>query len=166
MRCLTAVCVCLESKFITNLTLPSQRDYRLRDDQYLLAVRKRLGLLPDSSLLHDSCLACHGRNLQLPEFKLDPHHSEACVRHTGASVTERHDGIVRVLGELARSVGASVRTELRVVLRCRLDLHSWWCPFSSHRPRAIDGSETGCYTGSDEQASTVQRVGNWPGCAA
>ncbi len=33
------------------LTLPSQRAYRLHNDQYLLAVRKRLGMLPDSSLL-------------------------------------------------------------------------------------------------------------------
>ena len=35
------------------LTLPSQRAYRLHNDQYLLAVRKRLGMLPDSSLLDD-----------------------------------------------------------------------------------------------------------------
>jgi hypothetical protein len=84
------------------ITLPSQRAYRLLNDQYLLAVRKRLGMLPDSSLLVDSCLACHGRNLELPQFKLDPHHSEACVHHTGADVTDRHNGLVRVLGELAR----------------------------------------------------------------
>ena len=93
------------------LTLPTERAYRLRNDQYLLAVRKRLGMLPDLSLFHDSCLACHGRNLALPEFKLDPSHFEACVRHTGASVTDRHDGVVHALGELARSVGASVRTD-------------------------------------------------------
>ncbi len=93
------------------ITLPSQSAYRLHNDQYLLAVRKRLGMLPDISLRNDSCVACHGRNLELPEFKLDPHHFEACIRHTGASVTDRHDGIVRVLGELARSVGASVRTD-------------------------------------------------------
>jgi hypothetical protein len=93
------------------LTLPTQRAYRLLNEQYLLAVRKRLGMLPDSSLLHDSCLACHGRNRELPEFKLDPHHSEACTRHTGASVTDRHNGVVRVLAELARSVGAGVRTD-------------------------------------------------------
>ncbi len=93
------------------LTLPTQHGYRLRDEQYRLATRKRLGMLPDSSLVEDSCLACHGRNTELPELKRDPHHAEACVRHTGASVTERHNGIVRLLGDLARSVGASVRTD-------------------------------------------------------
>jgi hypothetical protein len=93
------------------LTLPTQRAYRLLNDQYLLAVRKRLGMLPDISLLNDSCIACHGRNLELPEFKLDPSHFEACVRHTGATVTDRHNGVVRVLGELARSVGGNVRTD-------------------------------------------------------
>jgi hypothetical protein len=61
-------------------------------------------MMPDSSLLNDSCVACHGGNLELPEFKLDPHHSEACTLHTGASVTDRHNGIVRVLGEMGRSL--------------------------------------------------------------
>jgi Tfp pilus assembly protein PilN len=70
------------------LTLPSQHAYRLRDEQYLLATR----------------------NLELPQFQRDPHHAEACTRQTGASVTERHNGLVRVLAELARSVDASVRT--------------------------------------------------------
>jgi hypothetical protein len=65
-------------------------------NQYLLAVRKRLRVLPDSSLLIDSCFACHGRDLTLPEFKLDPHH-------------DRHN--VRVLAELARLAGAGVRTD-------------------------------------------------------
>jgi hypothetical protein len=54
---------------------------------------------------------CHGRNLELPQFQRDPHHAEACTRQTGASVTERHNGLVRVLAELTRSVGASVRTD-------------------------------------------------------
>jgi hypothetical protein len=36
------------------------------DKQYADGCAERLGMLPDSSLLSDSCLACHGRNLELP----------------------------------------------------------------------------------------------------
>jgi hypothetical protein len=37
---------------------------------------------------------------------------ESCgVGSSDVSVAERHNGIVRVLAELARSVGASVRTD-------------------------------------------------------
>ena len=68
-------------------------------------------MLPHTSLRDDSCLACHGRNLHLPQLRADPHHAEACVQQTGASVTQRHNLLVHTLAELARSVGASVRTD-------------------------------------------------------
>jgi hypothetical protein len=68
-------------------------------------------MLPDSALINDCCLACLSRNRDLPELKRDPHHSGACLRHTGASVTERHDGVARVVAERARSVGATVRLD-------------------------------------------------------
>lgn len=45
------------------------------------------------------------------EFKCDPHHAEACLQQTGSTVTERYNGVVRVVGQLARSVGASVRMD-------------------------------------------------------
>jgi hypothetical protein len=93
------------------LTLPTQPAYRLKDDAYRLATRKRLGMLPDSSLQTDSCVACHGRNLELPQLRRDPHHAEACTQHTSVSVTQRHNMIVHTLAQLARSVGASVRTD-------------------------------------------------------
>lgn len=89
--------------------LPSRRAYRLTSEQYQLATRKRLGMLPDRSLRHDACTACHGRNRELPQLSRDPHHAEACVRHTGRETTQRHNLIVGVITELARSVGATVR---------------------------------------------------------
>ncbi len=67
------------------------------NDQYLLAVRKRLGLLPDAALLHELCTACHGRNVELPQLRCDPHHSEACLQQTAASVTARPNLLVKVL---------------------------------------------------------------------
>jgi hypothetical protein len=91
------------------LALPSNPSYRLRDDDYRMAVRKRLGMLPDNSLTEAACLACHGRNKNLPQLKQDPHHAEACLQQTGTSVTERHDAVARVVGQLARSVGATVQ---------------------------------------------------------
>jgi len=93
------------------LALPTEPTHRLRDDEYALATRKRLGMLPHTSLRDDSCLACHGRNLHLPQLRADPHHAEACVQQTGASVTQRHNLLVHTLAELARSVGGSVRTD-------------------------------------------------------
>ena len=68
-------------------------------------------MLPHTSLRDDSCLACHGRNLHLPQLRTGPHHAEACVQQTGASVTQRHNLLVHTLAELARSVGANVRTD-------------------------------------------------------
>jgi hypothetical protein len=64
------------------LALPSEPSYRLKDDEYRMAVRKRLGLLPEHSLVDESCLACHGRNTELPQLKCDPHHAKACVPQT------------------------------------------------------------------------------------
>jgi len=54
--------------------------------------------------------ACHGRNSELPQLRLDPHHAEAYVKHAGAIVTQRHNMLVDALAGLARSVGATVRT--------------------------------------------------------
>jgi hypothetical protein len=92
------------------LALPSEPSYRLKDDEYRMAVRKRLGMLPDRSLVEECCLACHGRNTELPQLKCDPHHAEACVAQTATSVTQRHNGVVGVVTPLARSVGGSVLT--------------------------------------------------------
>jgi hypothetical protein len=66
-------------------------------------------MLPDNSLTEAACLACHGRNRDLPQLKQDPHHAEACLQQTGTSVTERRVAVARVVGQLARSVGATVQ---------------------------------------------------------
>ena len=92
------------------LALPSQPAYRLRDEEYRMAVRKRLGMLPDAVLVDDRCLACHPRNLELPQLKVDPHHAEACLQQTGTTATQRHNMIVDELVTIGRSAGASVRT--------------------------------------------------------
>ena len=53
--------------------LPTERAYRMKDDQMRLTLRSRLGMLPSLSLLHESCLNCHGRNTRTePRFESDP----------------------------------------------------------------------------------------------
>ena len=94
--------------------LPTERAYRLSDEQMRLAVRHRLGMLPALSLRADSCLSCHARNtVHQPEFVADPGHFEACIGRApaGASVTSRHHRIAGVLAGLARSVGYTVVRE-------------------------------------------------------
>jgi len=94
--------------------LPTERAYRLSDEQMRLAIRHRLGMLPALSLRADSCLSCHARNtVHQPEFVADPGHFEACIGRApaGASVTSRHHRIAGVLAGLARSVGYTVVRE-------------------------------------------------------
>ena len=91
--------------------LPCDEAYCLSDEDYRLAARKRLGMLPHSRMATESCLSCLPRNRNLPEFRTDPHHSEACLQHTAVSVTQRHNMIVNTVAGLARAVGAQVRIE-------------------------------------------------------
>jgi hypothetical protein len=94
--------------------LPTERAYRLTDEQMRLAVRKRLGMLPAHSLAVDSCLSCHARNtVTEPRFIDDPDHFHACIGKTqaGTSVTSRHHRVADVLGGLARLAGYAVIRE-------------------------------------------------------
>lgn len=94
--------------------LPTERAYRLTDEQMRLAVRKRLGMLPAASLATDSCLSCHARNtVNEPRFLDVPDHFHACIGKApaGSSGTSRHHRLVDVLGGLARSVGYTVIRE-------------------------------------------------------
>ena len=94
--------------------LPTERAYRLTDEQMRLAVRHRLGMLPAVTLAAETCLSCHGRNtVNEPRFCDDPDHFEACIGKApaGASVTSRHHRIADVLGGLARAVGYTVIRE-------------------------------------------------------
>ena len=59
--------------------LPTERAYRLSDEQMRLAIRHRLGMLPALSLRADSCLSCHARNtVTEPQFITDPHRIAPC----------------------------------------------------------------------------------------
>jgi hypothetical protein len=91
--------------------LPTEPAYRLRDEQFRLAVRHRLGQLPYEDLREMVCLACRARNLNAPTFLADPDHLHAYVHGTGASVSLRHHRVVATLATLARSVGFVVRLE-------------------------------------------------------
>jgi len=91
--------------------LPTEPAYRMRNEQFQLAVRHRLGLLPYDDLRDEVCLGCRARNAHIPTFLADPDHLHACVHETGASVTLRHHRVVSTLATLARSVGYVVRLE-------------------------------------------------------
>jgi hypothetical protein len=100
--------------------LPTEPAYRLRDDQFRLAVRHRLGMLPYDDLRDDYCLTCRRRNSSIPHFLADPDHLHACVKQTGVMMSLRHDRIVATLATLARSVGFAVKREPSFEHRTRL----------------------------------------------
>lgn len=97
------------SAFLT--VLPTRPEYRMTDDQFLLACRHRLGMLPFDDLIDEVCVKCHGRNDALPSFRADPDHLHACLAQTGSSITERHHRVVDALADAARSVGYRVQVE-------------------------------------------------------
>jgi hypothetical protein len=97
------------SAFLT--VLPTEPAYRMRDEQFILAVRHRLGMLPYDDLRDEHCVDCRARNSTIPSFLADPDHLHACVHQTGSSVTLRHHRVVATLAQLARSVGYVVKVE-------------------------------------------------------
>ena len=100
--------------------LPTEPAYRMRDDQFRLAARHRLGMLPYDDLRDDYCLTCRRRNSSIPHFLADPDHLHACVKQTGAMLSLRHDRIAATLATLARSVGFAVKREPPFEHRTRL----------------------------------------------
>ena len=95
--------------------LPTERAYRMTDEQMCLAIRDRLGMLPAISLRTESCVSCHGRNtVHEPRFEDDPAHFQACLGRAppGASVTSRHHRIAgEVVAHCARQKGYTVVRE-------------------------------------------------------
>jgi len=91
--------------------LPTEPAYRMRDEQFRLAVRHRLGMLPYDDLREEYCLACRRRDNSIPLFLTDPDHLHACTKQTGAWTTLRHHRLVATLATLARSVGCAVKRE-------------------------------------------------------
>ncbi len=91
--------------------LPTEKVYHITNEQFKLAIRHRLGMLPFDDLRDDVCLACARRNLSIPRFVNDPDHLHCCIKETGASVARRHHRIAQTLGRLAHSVGYIVSYE-------------------------------------------------------
>jgi hypothetical protein len=86
------------SEFLT--VLPTQPLYRMSNASLQMAVRHRLGVLPYDSLALQRCY-CKERSA----FAEDPDHFHSCAKHRRTLLNSRHDNIVQVLLDLARSVG-------------------------------------------------------------
>jgi len=85
--------------------LPTEPAYRMRDEQFCLAVRHRLGQLPYDDLIDSPCLSCRAKCVAIPYFRGDPDHFHSCICQTGVATTQRHHRLVNTLATLARSVG-------------------------------------------------------------
>ena len=109
--------------WLTTLPLSSQPGYRMRDEQFRLAVRHRLGQLPFDDLREHICTKCARRNIESPSLLEDPDHSHSCAMQQGVTVKQRHDALKQVLAELARSCGYHVEVEPRfpTIFETRLD---------------------------------------------
>ena len=96
------------SAWLSPPPLSIQPAYRLRDDDYVQAVRHRLGLLPYDNLRDALCVNCADRNLETLALLIDPDHVHSCKLQQGSTVRRRHDAIKLALAELARSCGCHV----------------------------------------------------------
>ena len=99
------------SAWLSTPPLLTQPAYCMRDDEYLLAVRHRLGLLPYDDLRDALCVSCGVRNTDTPSLLADPDHMRSCTLQQGASVKQCHDALKQALAELARSCGYLVEVE-------------------------------------------------------
>jgi len=88
--------------------IPSTPELSLSDDDYILAIRHRLGL-PSADGLPTKC--AHPCNATLAS---DTSHFHSCQQQKRTSITARHDLIVRTLAKLFRQVGAVVHIEPRI----------------------------------------------------
>lgn len=89
--------------------LPTESAYQLTNDQFCLAMRHRLGLLPFDSLAgkncSNSCCLTGVEKKDHAKFNQDPDHFHSCAAHRRTHLTVRHNNIVQLLMQLARSVG-------------------------------------------------------------
>lgn len=88
--------------------IPYSPELSLSDDDYILAIRHRLGL-PSADGLPMKC--AHPCNATLTS---DASHFHSCQQQKRTSITARHDLIVRTLAKLFRQVGAVVHIEPRI----------------------------------------------------
>jgi hypothetical protein len=101
------------SAWLSMPPLSSEPGYRMRDEDYRLAVRHRLGQLPFDDLRGELCVGCARHNTETPSLLDDPDHAHSCDLQRGVSVKQRHDELKQVLAELARSCGYRVEVEPR-----------------------------------------------------
>lgn len=87
------------SAFLT--VLPVDPEYRMLSDDFRLAIRHRLGLVPFDCLQDEQCRVCPSNS----SFAQDPDHLHACVKHRRTLVTARHSDLIAAVMSLARSVG-------------------------------------------------------------
>ena len=87
------------SAFLT--LLPEEPEYRMRSDDFRLAIRHRLGLVPFDCLQDEQCRVCVSNS----SFAQDPDHLHSCVKHRRTFVTARHGDLMSAVMSLARSVG-------------------------------------------------------------
>ena len=71
----------------------------MRDEEYRLAVRHRLGQLPYDDIRGALCTSCSRRNIDTPSLLDDPDHAHSCTMQEGVSVRRRHDILKLVLAQ-------------------------------------------------------------------
>ena len=85
--------------------------YCMRDADYRLAARHRLGMLPYSQLRDEWCSGCATRDCEATALLNDPDHAHSCIAQRGGSRQHRHDAVKNALAGLARSCGFHVEVE-------------------------------------------------------
>lgn len=87
-------------------TIPTEHNYNIDNDSLRLAVRHRLGIPPNDSLILDQCI-CSNHT----EFIQDSDHFHACVATRSDSLTMRHDMLVHCIADLAEMCKFIVQIE-------------------------------------------------------
>ena len=129
------------SSWLSCPPLSSEPAYRMRDEEYVLAVRHRLGMLPYDDLRDELCVSCAHRNLDTPSLLADPDHMHSCTMQEGVSVKRRHDAIKLALAQLARECGYHVEVEPRFPARF----------IAARHPMSGSGSSSSSSTSHQEQ---------------
>ena len=119
------------STWLTTPPLSGQPGYVMKCDEFLLAVRHRLGILPFDSLRNELCINCASRNNDTPELLVDPDHVHSCVIQRGRGVKRRHDRVKMVLAGLARECGYLVEVEPRFPKRLHTTQSQSYCQFTA-----------------------------------
>jgi hypothetical protein len=91
--------------------LSAEPAYCMRNEDFALAARHRLGMLPYDELRDELCVGCTARDNESSALLADPDHAHSCIAQKGASRQRRHDALKLALAGLARSCGYHVEVE-------------------------------------------------------